>query len=214
MAGSYSRIVEFDATASTPVCVELPAVPRGLLRRFVIKQVSGTSANGSFTLYDRKGACSQATDLNVKESGTVTSVANEGGNAKITFGASTGLQVGDTIEIKGNSVADYNTTHTITAKVSDSVFVSDVSYTSAGSNGLWQTSPFMQTYAPLAHVVFTDNVSSGEFSKYDIYIGFENRDNQSETKRTRYQALWLEFTPSQTGTFQAAITTEADSAVL
>lgn len=214
MAGSYSRIVEFEGTASTPVCVELPTVPRGLLRRFVIKQASGTSASGAFTLYDRKGACVKATDLNVTESGTVTSVANSSGSAQITFAAATNLKVGDVIEIKGNSVSAYNVQHTIVSKTSATVFVSDVSYTSNGSGGLWQTTPFMPTYDPAMHAVYGNSVTSGAFSAYDLYISFENRDNQSPTMRTRYQALWLEFTPSQNGTFQAAITTESDAAVL
>ncbi len=214
MAGSYSRVVEFEATGSVPTCVELPTCPRGLLRRFVIKQVSGTSANGAFTLYDRKGACSQASDLNVTESGEVTSVSDSSGAAQLTLSSASDLKVGDTIEVKGNSVSGYNTTHTITSVVSSTVFVTDIPYTSGGTGGLYQTVPFMATYDPATHVVFTDSVSSGAFSQYDIYLAFENRDNQSETKRTRHQALWLEFTPSASGTFQAAITTEADSAVL
>ena len=54
----------------------------------------------------------------------------------------------------------------------------------------------------------------GSFPDQHIDRGYENRDNQIETMRARYQALWLEFEPDQTGTFEVAVTTEASSAML
>lgn len=211
MAGGYSRIVEFDATANVATCVELPTVPRGLIRRLVLKEVTSTSAAGDFYLLDRKGACTNATDINVEQSGAVNGVANEGGSAKITFSASTELKVGDQIDIKNNSVPAYNTRHTIVSVVSPTVVVTDISYTSAGTGGLWQTKPFMDLMNPAMHRVYAGSVVSGSFADYDLYIGFENADNQSETLRMRNQALWLEFTADKNSTFQAAITTEMDA---
>ena len=118
MAVGYSRIVEFSGTASTKTCVELPACPRGMLEKLVITQLTGTSAGGDFNVYDRKGACANANDLNVSLSGGVTSVANSSGQARITTDADHGLKVGDTIEVKGNTVSAYNVTHTVTVVVS------------------------------------------------------------------------------------------------
>lgn len=214
MAVGYSRIVEFSGTASTKTCVELPACPRGLLEKLVITQLTGTSAGGDFNVYDRKGACANANDLNVALSGGVTSVADSTdnpGQALITTDADHGLKVGDTIEVKGNTVSAYNVTHTVTVVPSATQVETDIAYTSGGTGGLWQTSPYMATRNPASHVVFSGTVSSGSFSNHNIDRGYENRDNQSETMRARYQALWLEYEPDQTGTFEVAITTESDA---
>ena len=214
MAVGYSRIVEFSATTPTKTCVELPACPRGMLERLVITQLTGTSAGGDFKVYDRKGACANANDLNVSLSGGVTSVADSSGQARITTDADHGLKVGDTIEVKGNTVSAYNVTHTVTVVVSATEVDTDIAYTSGGTGGLWQTSPYLETRNPASHVVFNGTVASGSFADYNIDRGYENRDNQSETMRARYQALWLEFEPDQTGTFEVAVTTEASSAML
>ena len=211
MAVGYSRIVEFSGTASTKTCVELPACPRGLLEKLVITQLTGTAAGGDFNVYDRKGACANANDLNVSLSGGVTSVGNSSGQAQITTDAAHGLKVGDTIEVKGNTVSAYNVTHTVTVVVSETEVDTDIAYTSGGTGGLWQTSPYMPTRNPASHVVFSGTVSSGSFANHNIDRGYENRDNQSETMRARYQALWLEYEPDQTGTFEVAITTESDA---
>ena len=209
MSGGYSRIVPFVGEAGTPVCVELPVPPRGTLDRLIITQISGTPGTGDAIIYDRKGACAGETDLNVDESGIVDSVTTAAGNASVEFTEAHNLKVGDTFEIKECDVADYNVTHTVTAVTSDVIVVTDVSYTSDGSGGVWQTSPFLPTTNPDSHIIYEGTLSSGSMKAHDIDRSYENRDNQSETLRTRYQALWLELTPENSGNYEASITTEA-----
>ena len=214
MAVGYTRVVEFSGTSGTKTCIELPACPRGMLEKLVITQLTGTSAGGDFSVFDRKGACENANDLNVAQSGGVTSIADSTdtpGQARITTDADHGLKPGDTLEIKGNSVSAYNVTHTVSAVISDTEVDTDISYTSGGTGGYWQTTPFLATRNPASHVVFSGTVASGTFSNYNIDRGYENRDNQSEAMRARYQALWLEFEPDQNGTFEVAVTTESDA---
>ena len=213
MATGYSRVVEFSGTSGTATCVELPAAPRGVLDRLIITQLSGTSAGGTVSVFDRKGACANANDLNVEESGEVTSIADSGGSASITFDAAHNLKVGDEIEIKGSSVSAYNTTHTVTSVTSDTVAVTDVAFTSGATGGFWQTLPFLPTLNPVSHLVYSGSVSSGSLQAFDIDRGYENRDNQDEFRRARYSALWLEYTPDQNGTFEVAVTTESDGII-
>jgi hypothetical protein len=213
MATGYSRTVQFAGVSGIATCVELPAAPRGVLERLIITQLTGTAAGGSVSVFDRKGACANANDLNVEEAGGVTSIADSGGSASITFDAAHNLQVGDQIEIKGSSVSAYNTTHTVASVTSDTVAVTDVAFTSGATGGLWQTLPFLPTANPASHLVYSGSVSSGSLQAFDIDRGYENRDNQSETKRTRSSALWLEYTPNQNGTFEVAITTESDGII-
>lgn len=213
MASGYSRIVTVDGTTSVPQCVELPAPPRGVLDRIIVTQVDGVAGVGDITIYNRKGACSVANDLNVDESGQVVAITNSGGKAAIETDAAHNLKVGDTIEIKGNTVAAYNTTHTVESITSDTVVVTDISYTSDGTDGYWQTSPFLPTNNPASHLVYSGSLVSGSLQAFDIDRGYENRDNQSETMRSRYSALWAEFTPGSSATFEIAITCEADQII-
>lgn len=210
MPSGYSRIVSFDGEAATPVCVELPVPPRGTLSRLILTQLTGTPGAGTVVIYDRKGACALETDLNVAESGEVSTVLTAGGQASVTFTAEHNLKVGETFEIKGCTVAAYNVTHTVTAVTSSTVVVTDIAYVSNGSGGVWQTSPFDPTRNPASHIVYTGTIVAGSLQSFDINRGYANSDNQSETMRTRYQALWAEVTPTQTGSYEIAITAESD----
>lgn len=212
MAGGYSRVVEFSVDNGVPACVELPAVPRGALRRLAIKDLQGSISSGSFTVYDRKGACEGALDLNVDESGSVVNITDNGsGSALITFSDATSLIAGSQIDIKGNNRSAYNTRHTVVSVPDANSVVTNISYTADGSDGVWQTKPFIELNNPAMHAIYAGSVSSGAFAAYDLYIGFENSDNQSETLRMRHQALWLEITMGSSTTMQAAITTESDT---
>lgn len=212
MAGGYSRVVEFSVTNGVPTCVELPAVPRGSLRRLAIKDLQSNSSSGTFTVYNRRGACDSSLDLNVDESGLVNTITDNGsGSATISFTAATDLKVGDQIDVKGNNRSAYNTRHTVVSVIDTSTVVTDISYTADGSDGVWQTKPFIELSNPAMHAVYAGSISSGAFAAYDLYIGFENSDNQSETLRMRHQALWLEITMGSSTTLQAAITTESDT---
>jgi hypothetical protein len=213
MANGYSRIVTVDGTAATSTCVELPAPPRGTLERIIVTQLDGVNGIGDITIYNRKGACSSSNDLNVAESGSVTTVTDLAGSARITFAADHNLIVGATLEIKGCDVADYNVTHTVTAVPLSGVVVTDIAYTSVGTGGLWQTSPYIPTSNPASHIVYAGSLTSGSLQAFDISRGYENRDNESQTMRSRYQALWAEFTPATTATYEIAITCEADSII-
>jgi len=216
MASGYSRTVRFDATGGSISCVELPAPPRGVVERLIISQISGNSAGGPITVYDRKGACAEEADLHIDESGNVTSVADASGFASITFGADHNLKVGDSIEIKGSNQAAYNVTHTVTSITSVTVAVTDVAYTVAGTGGFWQTSPFLATTNPESHIVYEDTVVAATTLKvFDILRGYENRDNQSETMRARHAGLWLEFAPDSTGAqvWEIAITVVSEQLI-
>ena len=213
MASGYSRIVTVDGTAATAQCVELPTPPRGTLDRIIVTQTSGVAGAGDIAIYNRKGACSTANDINVNESGEVTVVVTSGGSAAVETDADHNLKVGNTFEIKGCDIAAYNVTHTVVEVVSATVVVTDIAYTSDGTGGLWQTLPFIPTNSPASHLVYEGSLSSGSLQAFDIDRGYENRDNQSETMRSRNSALWAEFTPATTATYEIAITCEADQII-
>ena len=217
MPQGYSRTVRFDATAGEPVVVELPAPPRGELCRFILQQVSSVVTAAAFAVYDRKGACSIATDREVYASGVIDTVTGDDGKAVVTFTAPHTLKVGDEFEVKGCSVSNYNTKFKVTKVLGDSVVKTDVDYTSDGAAGYWQTLPFMPTYKPVTHLVFEEDVTSGGIIKeYDLGRCYENRDNQSPTLRCRHSALWLELSPAAGGegdnsqVWEVSYTVEAD----
>lgn len=213
MASGYARVVSVDGVATETQCVELPTPPRGTVDRIIVTQLDGAGGASTIAIYNRKGACSVANDLNVDESGDVVDVTTDGGQAAVQTDAAHNLKVGDTIEIKGCDVAAYNVTHTVTEVTSDTVVVTDIAYTSDGTGGLWQTSPFLPTNNPASHLVYSGSLTSGSLQAFDIDRGYENRDNQSETLRSRYSALWAEFTPDVTASYEIAITCEADSII-
>lgn len=213
MASNYSRTVPFSATGGVSVCVELPLPMQGALSRLIITQRSGVAVTAAFTLYDRKGACSVATDLNVTGSGTVVDVATSGGFAAITTSATHSLKIGNTLEVKGSSVAAYNVTHTVTSVPSTTQVVTDIAFTAAGAGGYWQTSPYNPTMSPVTHMVLTDTkLDSADYISLVLDRPYENRDNQSITLRSRYAALWLSFLPAGTGakTWEVAYTSKVD----
>lgn len=211
MPSGYSRVTPFAGVASTPICVELPLPPRGVLERIILTQLDGTPGAGTVDIYNRKGACAEEADLNVDESGVVSTVTDSGGDASVLFTADHNLKVGDTFEIKGCSVAAYNVTHTVASVTNSTTVVTDVAYTSNGADGFWQTSPFNPTRNPASHLIYSGTIASGSLQAFDIDRGYENSDNQSETMRTRYQALWAEITPTQSGNYEIAATAEAEA---
>lgn len=214
MASNYSQTVPFSAVGGVTACIELPMPTRGALSRLIITQRSGVAVTAAFTLYDRKGACSVATDLNVAGSGTVVAVVTSGGFAAITTSASHGLKVGDTIEVKGSLVAAYNVTHTVTSVPSTTQVVTNIAFTStAGAGGYWQTSPFNPTMSPVTYMVLTDTkTDTADYISLVLDRPYENRDNQSITLRSRYAALWLSFLPAGTGakTWEVAYTSKVN----
>lgn len=211
MPSGYSRVTQFAGVAATPICVELPAPPRGTLERIVLTQLSGTPGAGTVVVYNRKGACVSENDLNVDESGVVDTVLTNSGDASVTFTEDHNLKVGDTFEIKGCDVGAYNVTHTVTSVTSPTIVVTDIAYTSDGSDGFWQTSPFNPTNNPASHIVYSGTIAAGSLQAFNINRGYENSDNQSETMRARYQALWAEITPTENGNYEIAMTAEADA---
>lgn len=213
MTHGYSRVTRFAGVAATPVCIELPLPPRGVLEHVILTQLDGTPGAGTVTVYNRKGACSAETDLNVAESGVVTTVLTASGYASVTFTADHNLKVGDTFEIKGCTVSDYNVTHTVVSVVSSTIVVTDVAFAGNGADGFWQTSPFNPTNNPASHIVYSGTIAAGSLQAFDIARGYANSDNQSETMRTRHQALWAEVTPTETANYEIAATATADAIV-
>jgi hypothetical protein len=53
----YSKIYSFEADSDSDVCLEIPAPPRGTLRRLIVKQTAGALDGFDFDLYDRHDAC-------------------------------------------------------------------------------------------------------------------------------------------------------------
>jgi hypothetical protein len=194
MPQGYSRTVRFDATAGQQAVVELPAPPRGELSRFILHQISGVVTAASFSVYDRKGACSTANDREVYASGAVQAVAASQSKAAFTFTAQHGMKAGDQFEVKGCDVSGYNTKFTVVSVLSATSVLTNVAYTANASAGYWQTLPWMPTYTPVTHLVLGDDIAAGGVLKeYDLGRGYENRDNQSQTMRCRHTALWLEL---------------------
>lgn len=222
MSSGYSKTVQCAVTRGSAAFVELPAPPRGKLERLIITQTSGTSTGATINVYDRKGACIAASDLNVDASGTVSGSANTGGFLQITTASDHGLIAGDSVELKNCSVAAYNAVHTVTSVPSSSQLVLSVAHAGAvaSSNSaavLWQTRPLLATRKPVTHLVLTDTVSSGTNKVlFDIDRSYENRDNQNTYTRLRHSALWLEFITTGTATalvFEIAYTCRADTIV-
>lgn len=210
MAG-YSRTVKFNVPGTGVACVELPCPPRGKIDRLIVTQINGTPGGGTISIYDRKGACPNEVDLNVDESGAVTSIVTNGGFVQLTTDADHNLKVGDEIEIKDCTVAAYNTIHKVTEVVSSTVVVTDVSFTSGATDGVWQSSPFIPSVNPASSLVYTNSLTSGSLQAFDVDQHYENRDNQSETMRARHAGLWLYIDTANTGDYEVSITSEADS---
>lgn len=210
---TYSNEVEFEAVAGVATAVELPAPMRGELDRLIVKEI-GADDGFDFTVFNRKGACANASDLHTKN-GEVSSIADNGsGDCRITTSAAHGLKPGDKIEVKGNSVASHNVTHTVAAVISTTVVDTDIVYGGANTGGRWQTEPEVYpTRDPDMYALFGSQTvapSAGGYKNFDIDQFYENRDNQSVTARRRAQALWLEITPGGAGTklFQVSYTVD------
>jgi hypothetical protein len=222
MATGYSKIVSFDVTCGTPAFVELPAPPRGILERVIVTQVSGGPEEAELNIYDRRGACIPAVDLNVAHSGIVTNISDSSGFVLLETDVEHNLRVGDQIELKNSSQDNYNVIHTVTAVVSDTEVVTDIAFTIPGStplnvNILWQSKPFDPTTAPITHLVYSaTKLNSGDYTQFDINRAYENKDNQSATMRCRTSALWLEVLTvggAETLGFEIAYTCRADATI-
>jgi len=202
----YTKHVEFSIAAGTVKCIELPAVPRGSVKRLVITQVNGTAIGATVKINDRKGASVAANDIEVKDAGEITAYADVSGSVRFTTAAPHALNPGDTIAIKNCPNALFNTTHTVTSIVSDTQFVTDVAYGTPTAIGtpnpkvLYQTTPFLPTQKPVTHLIYSGTVVSGtDLAVLNLDIPYENRDNQSSVSRIRNTALWLEFTTTGSG---------------
>jgi hypothetical protein len=219
MSSGYSRVVEFQVTCGVPAAIELPMPPRGLLERVILTQLDDHPEAATCNIYDRRGACEAATDINVTHSGVVVDVADASGFIAVTTDDPHNLIVGDVIELKGCSEATYNSLQTVTEIVSDTEFVTDKAYVSpeSGTGLLWQTEPFDPTTAPITHLMYTFSKLAGtDFTAFDINRAYENKDNRSPTMRARNSAMWLEVLTVGTAeilTFQIAYTCRADAVV-
>lgn len=219
MSSGYSRVVEFEFPCGVPVAVELPMPPRGVLERVILTQLDDHPENATCNIYDRKGACVAANDINVQHSGEILDIDDNGGYIVVTTSDSHNLIVGDQIEIKGCAEASYNTLQTVTEVLSDTEFVTDVAFASSesGSGLLWQTKPFDPTTAPITHLMYTFNKVGGtDYTDFDINQSYENKDNRSSTMRARNSAMWLEVLTvggAELLKFQIAYTCRADGVV-
>jgi hypothetical protein len=222
MATGYSKVIPFTVQCGTPACIELPMPPRGVLERVIITQTLGDLEEALLNIYDRKGACIPATDLNVAHSGAVVDISDDGGFVVLETDSPHNLIVGDRIELKNSSQDNYNVIHTVTEVLSDTELVTNIAFTIPGSTSgnfsvLWQTVPFDSTTAPITHLVYVaEKLANADYTQFDINRAYENKDNQSETMRCRYSALWLEVLTvgaAETLGFEIAYTCRADAPI-
>lgn len=228
MSSVYSRTVQCSFFCGQAAFVELPAPPRGKLERLIITQVDAHPEAATINIYDRRGACLAATDLNVKAAGTVVGSQDTDGLLHITLDDDHGLIAGARIELKNCDVPEYNAVHVVAAVPATDELVLDIAYagplTTENSLSitlitpvLWQTEPFLPTKPPVTHLVLTDTISAGDDKiLFDLNRSYENRDNQDFNMRTRHSALWLEFiTTGQAEplVFEIAYTCRADTIV-
>ena len=59
----YEKAVEFVVTSGEAACIELLAPPRGELKKFVIKQLDGTTDGYTADLFNREDACSSVVSI-------------------------------------------------------------------------------------------------------------------------------------------------------
>ena len=57
MATPYARVCAATVESGLDNCVKLPAPPRGILRRLVVKQMTGSIDGFEFDLYSKLAAC-------------------------------------------------------------------------------------------------------------------------------------------------------------
>lgn len=215
MPAGYSKIIEFECTRGTPAAIELPMPPRGVLDRVILTQINGASTAATCKIYDRKGACIAANDINVTYEGIVAGIVGNAGYVQVTTVADNKLLVGDELEIKNCAAAANDGLQTVTAVISDNVFVTDKAYSADESAGpLWQTKPFDPTTAAITHLMYAFTKDAGtDYTAFDIDQVYENKDNQSPTMRSRYSAMWLEVRTTGSAAvlkFQIAYTCRAD----
>lgn len=221
MGSGYSNTVTVDVTCGTPQLVGLPMPPRGQLNRLIMTQTAGNAEEATCNLYDRRGACTRGTDLNVKFSGTYNSVTGGGENdtyAVIWFDNPHDLIPGDKIVLKtlsGNQ--SYNgLILTVTEVLTSLKVLVDTPYID-DDYGIWQSAPWMPTTAPVTHLVYSFSKEAGtDYIEFNLNLEYENKDNQSETMRCRASYLWLDIltvgSPEQV-TYQIAYTVKSDTVV-
>jgi len=205
----YTRTITVTVEGGTTVCVELPAPIEGKLVRLIATQFSGDAAGFAFTLLDRRGASTVAIDRNTS-GGDLTSITEADGEGEsqesvcqLTWENPVRLRVGDKIEVKGSSVSEYNTTHTVIRVVSSTSVITDVAYSADGSGGLWQVAPlYPPTASQLAHTLLAkQTIGSGQSyaSAAGFSVVYQNRDNQDATSRRRSWYLYAELDVEGTG---------------
>jgi hypothetical protein len=219
VGATYSRVVSVQFSCGTPTAVELPMPPRGELTRMIITQTAGDPEEATCHLYNRKGACTLGTDLNVRASGIFTSVDDDGdGNAAVSFDEPHGLLPNDQFVLKSqNSETAYaGTVFTVVTVLSATQVITDVTYTVADS-GVWQVLPWLPITAPVTHLVKTFTKESGtDLIETSLQLPYENQDNQSQTMRCRHSALWLDILTvgaAELLTFEIAYTVKSDTVV-
>jgi hypothetical protein len=218
MASGYSKVVTFELFCGTPVAVELPMPPRGVLERVILTQLDDHPEDATCNIYDRRGACVAAMDLNVASSGGVVSLVEADGLSQITTDQPHNLIPGAVIELKGCEEGSYNTLQTVVEVLSGTELITDKAYVSdEGFSPLWQTQPFDETTAPVTHLLYTfSKVGGTDYAEFDLNRAYENKDNQSPTMRSRHSALWLEVLTEGAAEplkFQIAYTCRADTVV-
>jgi len=205
MSSEYSRVVAFYGSSAAVTSLELPAFTNGSLERVIIIQTNPSVAvgSGSFKIYDRKAACIGLTDLNVKASGTVSSVSTSStGVITLVSNISHNLGIADTFFIKDCADPAYNLDYQVTAINSNtSVTISPVGGTpansSTASSGVWQTYPFDARTSPATNLIYSGTITAGvTFQQFSLGRAYENKDNQDINLRCRHTGLWLEFTPA------------------
>jgi hypothetical protein len=57
MTTPYTRQLQAETSGGQIICIEMPAPPRGVLSRLIVKQIEGALQGFTFDVFDREQAC-------------------------------------------------------------------------------------------------------------------------------------------------------------
>jgi hypothetical protein len=242
MAGIPPNPDGITGLAIIPAYVELPCAPRGVIESLVVTQLSGTTTDATVNIYDRAWATGQGFDLNVDDSlnfkniwinaptgsgstgywscpnygpGAPELIAAAPPGTRLLFKCPSWIFERTWTEVE---VIDWALPslemrfQPVVGTIDDHHKQGGYPMYSAGT-AQFQAVPYMAPGGQASHLVYTGSVSSGSLQAFNMDIGYENRDNQSETKRTRHAGLWLDIIADEVSTWEIAITTESDGII-
>lgn len=226
-----------------PAYVELPCAPRGVIESLAVTQLTGTPCDATVNIYDRAWATGRGFDLNLEDdslnfqdiwldapqgsgsTGFWRTTAFYPGSDELIAAAPPGTRLlfkcpswifertWCEVEVMDWGFPQFEFRFQPVVGTIDDHHKPGYPMYFAGT-GQFQAVPYIAAGSQASHLLYTGGVSSGSsLQVFNMDIGYENRDNQSETKRTRHAGLWLDVIADDVSTWEIAITTEADGIV-